>query len=376
MPGPLSTIQITMSEQTRALLQSWLRRPTKPSGLIRRARALLLLEQGERYASTARQVGLSEYHLRKWARRFCVQGVAGLRERPRSGRPPVFAPQVALYVVKLACERPDQFGRSLSQWACSDLARQLTSEGIVPTMSFETVRRILQSHKLKPWRSHMWLSPKVPRDQHFARQVKLLVDLYTRPLAAWERVLCLDEKTNLQPRPRLAPTLPARPGLPTRLEHEYKRAGALHLFAAFDTRTGKVTAQTSVRKRQKEFIALLTRLDKELPASVRRVFLVLDNSSIHKGKQVQAWLAAHPRFVCQFLPTHCSWMNQVEQWFSILQRKRLQISDFSTLDHLTDRLMAFISEWNAHAHPFNWSTKSATRVMAQCEDRAPQAVAA
>ncbi len=305
-----------------------------------------------------------------------MQGVAGLRERPRSGRPPVFAPQVALYVVKLACERPDQFGRSLSQWDCSDLARQLTSEGIVPTMSFETVRRILQSHKLKPWRSHMWLSPKVPRDQHFARQVKLLVDLYTRPLAAWERVLCLDEKTNLQPRPRLAPTLPTRPGLPTRLEHEYKRAGALHLFAAFDTRTGKVTAQTSVRKRQKEFIALLTRLDKELPASVRRVFLVLDNSSIHKGKQVQAWLAAHPRFVCQFLPTHCSWMNQVEQWFSILQRKRLQISDFSTLDHLTDRLMAFISEWNAHAHPFNWSTKSATRVMAQCEDRAPQAVAA
>src|SRR6266567_5514370 len=142
---------------------------------------------GGRYASTARQVGLSEYHLRKWARRFCMQGVAGLRERPRSGRPPVFAPQVALYVVKLACERPDQFGRSLSQWDCSDLARQLTSEGIVPTMSFETVRRILQSHKLKPWRSHMWLSPKVPRDQHFAQQVHHLVDLYTRPLAPWER---------------------------------------------------------------------------------------------------------------------------------------------------------------------------------------------
>jgi transposase len=376
MPGPLSTIQITMSEQTRALLQSWLRSLTKPSGLVRRARALLLLEQGKRYASTARQVGLSEYHLRKWARRFCVQGVTGLRERPRSGRPPVFAPQVALYVVKLACERPDQSGRSLSQWDCSDLARQLTANGIVPAISPETIRRILRSHKLKPWRSHMWLSPKVPRDQHFARQVQLLVDFYTRPLAAWERVLCLDEKTNLQPRPRLAPTLPARPGLPTRLEHEYKRAGTLHLFAAFDTRSGKVTAQTSVRKRQKEFIALLTKLDKELPASVRSVFLVLDNSSIHKGKQVQAWLATHPRFVCHFLPVHCSWMNQVEQWFSILQRKRLQISDFSDRDQLAERLMAYVSEWNAHAHPFNWSTKSAARVMAQCDGLPPQVIAA
>jgi transposase len=183
MPDPLSTIQITMNDPTRALLQSWLRRPTKPSGLVRRARALLLLAQGYRYAPTARQVGLSERHVRKWARRFREQGAAGLHEQPRSGRPPVFAPQVALYVVKLACERPDQFGRSLSQWNCSELARQLQADGIVPSISFETVRRILQSHKLKPWRSHLWLSPKVPRDQHFAQQVKFLVELYTRPLA-------------------------------------------------------------------------------------------------------------------------------------------------------------------------------------------------
>ncbi len=112
----------------------------------------------ERYAPTARQVGLSEFHLRKWARRFCELGIAGLRARPRSGRPPVFPPEVALYVVKLACERPDKFGRSLSQWHCSELARQLQADGIVSSISFETVRQILHSHKLKPWRSHLWLS--------------------------------------------------------------------------------------------------------------------------------------------------------------------------------------------------------------------------
>src|SRR5436305_52312 len=146
--------------------------------------------------------------------------------------------------------------------------------------------------------------------------------------------------------------------------------------AAFDTRTGKVTALTAVRKRQVEFIALLTLLDEQLPASVRRVFLVLDNSSVHHGKHAQHWLALHPRFVCHFLPVHCSWTNQIEQWFSIVQRKRLRISDFPNLDHLAERLMAFVNEWNARAHPFNWSTKSAARVMAKCEVPPPLTIVA
>ena len=95
------------------------------------------------------------------------------------------------------------------------------------------------------------------------------------------------------------------------------------------------------------------------------IHLVLDNASIHKGKQVQTWLTHHPRFICFFVPVHCSWMNQVEQWFSILQRKRLRISDFSDLTQLAERLMAFVAEWNSYAHPFNWSTKSAVKVMAK-----------
>ncbi len=140
MPGPLSALQISMNDQTRALLQKWLRRPKTPSGLVRRARALLLLEQGSRYAATAKQVGLTERKLRKWARRFRDQGVAGLREQPRPGRAPVFPPQVALYVVKLACERPDQLGRSLSLWNCSELARQLKADDMVPSISSETIR--------------------------------------------------------------------------------------------------------------------------------------------------------------------------------------------------------------------------------------------
>ncbi len=127
-------------------------------------------------------------------------------------------------------------------------------------------------------------------------------------------VLCVDEKTNLQPRLRLAPTLPAQPGKPIRLEHEYKRVGALHLFAAFDTRTGKVSARTEMRKRQVEFIAFLSQLEQELPPIKTRVYLVMDNLKMHKGKLVRVWLEAHPRFICHFTPVHCSWMKPSVYW--------------------------------------------------------------
>ena len=168
-----------------------------------------------------------------------------------------FPPEVAMHLVKIACERPDKLGRSMSQWDCAELARQLIRDGVVESISPQTVQRILASHKLKPWRKHMWLSPKVPRDADFRRRVKNICSLYTRKLAAFEMVLCEDEKTSLQPRTRKAATLPAQPGRPVRVEHEYERKGALNLFAAFNTRTGKVYGHTAERKRQKEFIEFL-----------------------------------------------------------------------------------------------------------------------
>jgi hypothetical protein len=273
----------------------------------------------------------------------------------------------------MACERPDVVGRSLAQWDSAELARQLVHDGIVDQISPQTVQRILAHHKLKPWRHHLWLSPKVPRDAAFAAQVQEIVTLYTRPLGLWEMVLCVDEKTSLQPRTRKAPTLAAQPGRPVRVEHEYTRQGALNLFAGFDTRTGTVYATTAERKRQGEFIAFLEHVDRESVPAITTIHVVLDNVRMHKGKKVHAWLAKHPRFVFHFPPVHCSWMNQVEQWFSILQRKRLQIADFADKKHLAERVMAFVAEWNAQAHPFQWSTKSVAKVMAKCESPTAQA---
>jgi len=290
-----------------------------------------------------------------------------------------FPPEVAIHLVKIACERPDEVGRSLSHWDCAELTRQLIADEVVETISPQTVQRILANHKLKPWRKHLWLSPKAPRDAEFCKRVKNICTLYTRKLQPHEAVLCVDEKTSLQPRTRLSPTLPAQPGLPVRVEHEYQRKGALNLFAAFDTRTGKVYAHTAERKRQKEFIEFLDQLDREVPEAITKIHLVMDNLRMHTGKQVQVWLEKHPRFKFHHPPVHCSWMNQVEQWFSILQRKRLAIADFKDKSHLAERLHAFVREWNEQAHPFNWTRKSVAKIMAKCElatSETPVAVAA
>lgn len=252
-------------------------------------------------------------------------------------------------------------------WDCQEIARHLIAEGIVASISDESVRQMLRSHRLKPWRYRMWLSAQVPRDAAFRAAVERLCDLYTRPLLAQERVICADEITNLQPRPRRSPTLPARPEWPVRVESEYQRCGALNLLAAFDTRSGQVDGVTAERKRQSEFLQLLSLLDTQVPASVTAIYLVLDNVPMHTGKEVQQWMAAHPRFVWVHPPVHCSWMNQVEQWFSILRRKRLKVVDFTDKADLAAQLQAFIREWNARAHAFHWTAKSFEKILAKCE---------
>ena len=287
-----------------------------------------------------------------------------------------FPPEVATHLVKLACELPDEQRRSLSLWTCAELARTLRDTKVVETISPQSVQRILAANRLKPWRVHHWLSSKTPRDEVFRDQVHEIMDLYLRELEPHERVLCVDEKTSLQPRTRSAPTRPPQPGLvPAHVEHEYTRKGALQLFAAFDTRSGQVTAILRRRKRQVEFIELLEEIDRTTPAAITLIHLVCDNLSVHHGKQVRAWLANHPRFRMHFTPVHCSWMNQVEQWFSILQRKRLVAPNFKDLDDLEAKIHAFIAQWNETAHPFAWQQSSFNKVLAKV-DSALQAAAA
>ena len=273
---------------------------------------------------------------------------------------------MATYATKLACELPETARRSLSLWTCGEIARTLERDGIVVTISADTIYRMLASSTLRPWRVHHWLSPRVERDEAFCVAVEAVRDLYTRDLPSDERVFSFDEKTSIQPRPRKNATKPACPGnQPVLLESEYSRKGALHLLAAFDTRSGEVIGICRRRKRQIEVLELFEAIDRRVPRNVRTIWILCDNVSTHHGKDVQAWLKKHPRFRLQFTPVHCSWMNQVEQWFSILQRKRLRLADFDDLADLEQSILAFIAEWNEQAHPFAWKRSSFNKVLAK-----------
>ena len=353
-----------LSSEARGTLEHWQRSTTIAAGLARRGKMILRLAAGHSQSAVAGSVGVHRTVVRKWAKRCLAQRLDGLSDAPGRGAKGGVPPEVAIHGVRLACERPDPLGRSLSQGDCTELARQLIATGIVEDLSAATVRRMLAAHQLKPWRQHVWLSPQQPRDAAFYATVSDRIALYTRPLREAELVLSVDEKTSLQPRPRRAPTLPAQPqNMPNRHEHESKRAGARNLLAAFDTRSGKVYGHCSDRKRQRECMAFLAAVELEIHACVRTIHRVCDYVSPHHGQEVQKWLANHPRFVMHFTPGIVG-MNQVEQWFSILHRKRLRIVDFESKDHLDAKLRQFLHEWNHHAHPFNWSTKSVATVMA------------
>jgi transposase len=181
------------------------------SGLARRGKILLLRAAGSSQSAVAQAVGVPRTVVRQWAKRFLAQRVDGLADAPGRGAKGGVPPEVAIPVVRLACERPDMLSRSLSQWACHELARQLMAEGSVEESSASTVRRMLAAHQLKPWRHHLWRHPKHPRAAAFDATVAERIDLYTRPLQADERVRSREEQTSVPPRPRPSPTLPARP---------------------------------------------------------------------------------------------------------------------------------------------------------------------
>jgi hypothetical protein len=297
---------------------------------------------------------------RAWSRRgsnaTASRGAEGWAIKRARGAPRTFPPAVAVPLVQWAGERPELCGRSLSQWDGTELARALVQSGVTESLAPSTVHRILAPHKRKPWRHPMWLSPQSPRAAAFYAQVTALITLYTRPLQPDEMVLRLEAKTSLPPRPRLPPTKPAPPGLPHRVDHEYRRDGALNRFAAFDPRPGRVYGPWHSRQRQRECIAFLTALDAEIPSTMTTIHVVGDNVSTHHGKAGRHWLQSHPRFVFHVTPVHGSWMNQVAQWFSMLQRKRLRIADFASKTVLQTQIEQCIVEWNQGAHPFHWST--------------------
>jgi hypothetical protein len=266
---------------------------------------------------------------------------------------------VVTEVKALACELPADTGVPLATWSCPDLAAEAARRGIVASVSATTVRRWLAADALKPWQHRSWI---FPRDPDFAFKAARVLDLYARvwegePLGEDDFVISADEKPGVQARSRIHPSSPARAGgCPMRVESEYRRHGTLAYLAAYDVHRAHVTGHCAATTGIEPFTALVTTVMTSEPyASARRVFWVVDNGASHRGWTAAARLSdAFPNATMIHLPVHASWLNQVEIYFSVVQRKLLTPDDFANLNILAERLTAFEHRYNDAARPFDW----------------------
>lgn len=258
----------------------------------------------------------------------------------------------------LACELPATRGLPLSRFSCADIVREAQQCGIVARISDTTVWRWLHEDAIRPWQHRTWI---FPRDPDFARKAGRILDLYAKQwegkrLRCDEFVLSTDEKTSIQARVRKYPTSPPRPHCHTRVEHEYARAGAWAYLAALDVHRAKVFGRCEKTTGIDPFSRLVDQVMRETPyRDARRVFWIMDNGSSHRGQPcVRRLTEAYPNLVPVHGPIHASWLNQIEIYFSIVQRKALTPNDFSCLNEVEDRLLRFQEHYESMATPFDW----------------------
>jgi hypothetical protein len=283
---------------------------------------------------------------------------AGLRSDLDRDAPWLFPPELVIQIKALACELPSTHHVPISRWSISDLGRQVRQSGLMATISDSTIWRWLHEDAIRPWQHRSWI---FPRDPQFAVKAGRILDLYARvwegsPLETDEFVLSADEKTSIQARRRHHCTYPAKPGMAMKVEHEYKRCGAWAYLAALDVHRAMLFGRCERRNGIASFDRLVADVMSQPPyAKARRVFWIVDNGSAHRGsKAIERLQSRYSNLVLVHAPVHASWLNQIEIYFSILQRKALTPNDFGSLDELQERLLHFQHEYEQIAKPFEW----------------------
>jgi hypothetical protein len=253
----------------------------------------------------------------------------------------------------------------LARWSSAEIARRLVALGLVVRIAASTVGRWLAAEKIRPWRYHTWQHILDP--QAFLERARPVLRLYEHAQKLLKQgfwIVCVDEKTSIQARKRARTPDPAVAEHPVHISHRYKRKGALHLFAALSVADGQIYGQCRLRKRFVDFQAFL--LAVVIPEALRRgvhtLALILDNGTTHAPKQLERWLQEQIEIhgwelsiQVYWLPTNASWLDQIEIWFSILQRKLLQPNHFERLGALRQDIMGFIAYYNQTAKPIQWS---------------------
>jgi transposase len=355
--GGRSPFVVTLTASQRRFLKALVRRPTAQQRQVTRAKIVLLAAAGLANAAIARKLEIAPNTVGKWRKRFSGEGVDGLADRKRLANR-AFPPVVVAYAKAVACELPRTRGVPLSRWSLGELRDELLASGLVSQISTTTLWRWLATDPIKPWRHHSWISP---RDPEFAAKAAVVLDLYQRgfagvPLVEGEYVISADEKTSIQARCRCHPTLPPGRARVMRVAHEYERRGALAYLAAWDVHHARLFGRCEPTTGIEPFDRLVAQVMTTEPyAGAERVFWVVDNGSSHRGRaSVKRLEGKYTNLRLIHLPVHASWLNQVEIYFSIVQRKVLTPSDFVDLAEVEQRLLGFQRRYRQTAQPFDW----------------------
>jgi transposase len=360
---PPAAVPVTLTASGRKMLKMRVRGAKTPYRDRLRAQVVLAAARGRANGRIAADLGIRVNTARKWRGRFADRGLEGLKDLPRPGRPREISAAARAAAVALACQLPGETGVPLSRWTGPELARELAARGLAGLMSRSSLLRILAENPVKPWQYQSWIFPRAP---DFEAKANVILDLYQgfyggEPLRPGDRIVSVDAKPSIQARGRIHATLPAVPGKPVRVEHEYVRHGALALLACLDVHTGKVSASTPKTTGIDPFMQLVARvMARPEYKNAPRVFVIVDNGSDHRGKKAIGRLRkAHPNAIMIHTPVHASWLNQVEIFFSVIQKKVVSPNDFPSLEKLSETLLAFVDRYNQTARPFNWKYTAA-----------------
>ena len=322
-----------------------MRAGTVEARMAKRARIVVLAAEGVSNRDIAVLVDLHYNQVGLWRSRYGEFGLAGLEDIERSGRPCVYGHDDVLLLVKTVTEPPPD---SATRWTMDALAAAMAAHGV--PISASQAWRICKSLDLKPWQVESWMTS---HDPDFWAKAGDVCGLYLKPPAN-AVVWSVDEKSGMQAKSRVNPTRPAVPGIPVRREFEYRRHGTAVLFAGLKVHEGTVAAWVTDSTRSDNFVDFLADLVEQTPPGLD-LHCIADNLSAHKTDKVAEFLAANPHVHLHHTPTHASWLNQVELFLSILERRLLRRGEFDSVDDLAERVIDFIKDYNKRAAPFRWT---------------------
>lgn len=352
-------LKVVLDDKLRAELKRRVRAATSTQREARRARIILACEEHHTAEAAGRATGTHPSTVERWRKRFLKKGLAGLHDEPRPGHKSKFGQVARMELIALACEPVvmpsyDQPKDGVTRRTLEDLVEEAARRGIVDRISWSSYQRLLAQVDLRPHMVAQWVhSP----DPAFKEKVTALCDLYLhRPAGAV--VLSIDEKTGMQALERRFPDRPAGPGRKRRREFEYKRHGTQSLLCAFEVHTGHVEAACGPTRTGDDLVRFMEQIAARYPSGM--VHVIWDCLNIHFDGKDRRWAAFNERhgnrFVFHYTPKHASWVNQVECFFSIVQRRCLANGSFRSTEELRQAVLAFIDHWNREqAHPFRWT---------------------